>query len=140
MTTAQASVPLLHRFLGIGLAIVGAVFIGLDILGQAPLLPPDEVTRVIAYALSGVGVGLIAVALLILKPRVPPRQPGQSEADYWTTPHSSGRIMHVWFVIEGAGMLSGVGFLLTGEPAAAIAMGAAIAAFWMVGPSAFAHV
>ena len=139
MTTAQASVPLLHRFLGIGLVILATVFVGLYVFGRTPLLPPDEVTRVIAYVLSGVSVVLLGVAFLILKPRVPARRAGQSEADYWTTPDAAGKIMQVWFVVEGAGTLSAVGFLLTGEPVAAIVMGAAVAAFWVVGPNAFAH-
>ena len=44
----------------------------------------------------------------------------------------------VWFLMEGAGMMAAVGYLLTGQPVSVVAMGVAIVAFWLSGPNAFA--
>ena len=43
----------------------------------------------------------------------------------------------VWFLMEGAGVLSAVGFFLTGVPAPVAAMVLALAVFWMNGPGTF---
>ena len=142
MTTtpaATANTPTLHRFLGIGLVLVATVFLALTYGGIAPVLAADGVTPKVAYAFAAVAVVLVAVALLLCKPRVPNRGPGQSVDEYWSTPEVSEKVMLVWFLLEGAGTLAGVGYLLTGELVTAIAMGLAIVVFWMFGPSAFAN-
>lgn len=137
MATTSATVPLLHRFLGIGLVMVAAVFVTLGYLGIAPLLPRTGVSPVIAYALSGIGVVLGAIALLLLKPRAPDRKPGQSVEQYWSTPETGARVLPVWFLLEVAGMTSAIGYLLTGEPVSLIVAALAIAAFWLCGPRVF---
>jgi hypothetical protein len=134
----QATTPLLHRFLGIGLVILAALFFALRTLGLAPELGHDSVTRVMAYTLSGCGAGLAAVALLVFKPRVPDRSSGQSVEQYWSTPEVSTKVVPVWFLLEGAGTLAAVGYFLTGEPVSAGATGVLIVAFWLCGPNVFA--
>jgi hypothetical protein len=137
MATSAATAPLLHRFLGIGLVMLAAVFAMLGYLGIAPLLPRNGVSPVIAYALSGIGVVLGAIALLFLKPRAPERKPGQSVEQYWSTRETGARVLPVWFLLEGAATTAAIGYLLTGEPVSLIVAALAIAAFWLCGPRVF---
>jgi hypothetical protein len=134
----SSTVPLLHRFLGIGLVLVAAAFVGLRYLGIPPLSLQRSVALAIASTLSMVGIVLVVVAVFILKPRVPDRSPGQSVEQYWSTPEVGTRVLPVWFSLEGAGMLAAIGYLLTGEIVSGIAMGLTIAAFWACGPNLFA--
>ena len=136
MPAAPATAPLLHQSLGIGLVMMAAVMSFLRYRGLAPTLSPDSITS-IAYALSGLSVVLVAVALLVIKPRVPDRRPQQSVEEYWSTREVGAKAFLVWFLMEGAGMMAAVGYLLTGQPVSVVAMGVAIAAFWLSGPSAF---
>ena len=138
MTESQnAATPVtLHLFLGIGLVTVSLAFFVLRYLGFQ--LMHDTVPPTVAYVLSGLSVVLAALALVIFKPRVPDRSPGQSVDEYWSTPEVVTRIMTVWFLLEGAGTMAAAGYFFTGEPVSAIATGAAIVAFWLCGPNVFA--
>ena len=129
--------PLLHRFLGIGLVAMATVFVTLGYLGIAPLLPSDSVSTVIAYAMSGISVVMGMVALLFLKPRVPDRKPGQSGEQFWSAPEAGAKVLPVWFLLESAGIAASTGYLLTGEPVSLIVSVLAIAAFWLCGPRVF---
>ena len=132
-------VGLVYRLLGIGLVALGTVFALLSYLGVAPLLDlPDDTNALFAYVMSAVTGVLIVVAVLVLKPGVPERRGSQSVQEYWSTP-AAQRALLVWFVLEGAGTLSLMGFLLTGETAAAVAAGVAMVAYWRVGPGVFAR-
>jgi hypothetical protein len=133
-----ATVPMLHRFLGIGLLTVAAALLLLKYFGIAPGLRADSVTRLIAYSLSGIAVVLAAVALVVFKPRVPERSAAQSVEEYWSTPEVGSKVLPVWFLLEGAGTIAAVGYFLSSEPVAAVAMGVLIAAFWWCGPNVFA--
>ena len=134
----SATVPLLHRFLGFGLMIVAAALFLLEYLDIGPGLRDSSVTLVVAYALSGIAVVLGAVALFVFKPRVPERPTAQPVEEYWTTPEVGTKVLPVWFLLEGGGTLAVVAYFLTGEPVAAVAAGALIAAFWWCGPNVFA--
>jgi hypothetical protein len=136
---SQAGVPLLHRLLGIGLVTLAAVFGGLTYAGVAPLLGRDEGSHVIAYAMAGISLAVCAIALLFFKPRVPERSAGQSVEQYWSARDVTEKILLVWFLLEGAAILAGIGYLLTGELATMIVAGAAIVVFWVCGPRAFAE-
>ena len=137
MPAAPATAPLLHRSLGIGLVMMAGVMSVLRYRGLAPTLPPESITS-IAYTLSALCVVLVAVALLVIKPRVPDRRPQQSIEEYWSTPGVGAKAFLVWFLMDGAGMIGAVGYLLTGETVAFAAMGVAIVAFWLCGPNMFA--
>ena len=78
MATPVPTAPLLHRSLGMGLTTLAAVFVVLRYLGEAPFAPADSMTSVIAYTFSGLAFALLAVVLLLLKPRVPDRRASQS--------------------------------------------------------------
>lgn len=135
-----ANVRILHRSLGTGLVLVAAAVLVLRYLGVSPMSSTDSATPPIAYTLSGCAVVLLAVALSVFKPRAPGRLPGQSVEEYWSTTGVSERVFLVWFVFEGAGMLAAVGYLLTGEPAAALAMSLAVVVYWSCGPNVFTRV
>src|SRR5688572_23970497 len=125
MPTTAATAQPLHRSLGIGLVMMAAVMSFLRYRGLAPTLPPERIT-LIAYTCSGFCVVLVAVALLVIKPRVPDRRPHQSIEEYWSTPEVGAKAFLVWFLMEGAGTIGAVGYLLTGETVAFAAMGVAI--------------
>jgi hypothetical protein len=86
----------------------------------------------------GSAFGVTVVALLLLKPRVPERHVAQSVDQYWSTSGVSAKVVNVWFLLDGAGMLALIGCLLTGELVAAIVATVAIFAFWFCGPNTFA--
>ena len=130
---------MLHRFLGIGLVILLGTAGVMKMIGKVPMLPPDEVTQTIAYIFSGIAAVLILVALLVFKPGVPERQPGETMDAYWTTQATVMKIMRVWFVLEGAGVMATVGFFMTGHPVVLIAAAISVAIFWWRGPAAFAQ-
>jgi hypothetical protein len=135
----MANVPMLHRFLAIGATLLFLMFLGLKVAGIAPLLREDpELTRTIGYVLTGVVAMMVAVALLVLKPRAPERSPGQSVDQYWATTTIAQKVLMVWLVLEGAAALASVGFALTAEPAVGGVAAIAIATFWMNSPDAFA--
>lgn len=132
---AQAASPqLLYRFLGIGLTLVAAVFFGGRMLEPAPAGGDNTV----AFALAGVSLILLAFAQLYLRARVPARAPGQTVDAYWATPAIVAQIMRVWFVTEGAGIMAGAGYWVTGHAMTAVAMLLAIGVYWMTGPDVFA--
>lgn len=135
----QATLPMLHRFLGIGVALLAVVAGVLRYLGLVPLLndAPDA-ARVVGFAFAGLTVAMLFAVFFVFKPRVPERGGGQRVADYWTTPESASPVLLVWFVNEGAGVFSVIGYMLTGEPVVALTAAIAIAAFWLLGPNAFA--
>jgi len=127
----------LHRSVGIGLSVLSSVFLVLTYLGIAPILRVDTVAPVIAYAPAAIAVALWGVALLILRPRVPGRPPGWSVEQFWSAPEMGGKVVSIWFLLEGGGIIAAVGYFLTGEPTSAIAMGLMNAAYWLCGPDRF---
>jgi hypothetical protein len=141
MPERTATPATLHLFLGIGLVVLAAAFLTMNLLGVAPTLKADaDTARTIAYVLAGVPMAMVAVAQLVLRPRVPPLGAAQSTEQYWATQENVQPIMLVWFVSEGAGVLAATGYLITGSPIALAAMLVAIAAFWLSGPTALVKI
>jgi hypothetical protein len=137
-TQTPATVPLLHRFLGIGMVVLAVVFTGMFAVGIGPLIKEPGLERQLAWIMTGISLALGATALLVLKPRVPERRPGQSVQEYWSNVEIASKAMTTWFLLEGAGVLAAIAFLLTGLSAAGLVMAVTIAAFWMTGPNTFA--
>jgi len=133
----QPGPGLLYHFLRIGVSILAVAFIGLRLAGLQPLLPQDSTSDLIAYVLAGIRVVLLLIGLFVLKPGVPARRVGQTSAEYWATPATIKKAMSVWFIVEGAGTLASVGFLMTGHVVASAAMVVSIVVFWIVGPETF---
>jgi hypothetical protein len=128
----------LHQFLGIGLVLIAGVFLLLRYLGIVPIMKPADQEPAIAYLFAGIGVALLIYALLIVKPRTPVRDPAQSVDQFWATPANAAKVLRVWFTLEGAGMMSAIGFLMTGAPLGAAVMIVAIGTYWFCGPNVFA--
>ena len=63
--------------------------------------------------------------------------PGQSREEFWSRPEMGGKVVPIWLLLEGGGMIAAVGYFLTSHPASAFAMGLAIAAYWWCGPDVF---
>jgi drug/metabolite transporter (DMT)-like permease len=133
-TPQSANPQMLHRFLGIGVAILAAVFIGMTVLGAAPLLAGDESAAVIGYGMCAVGLTAAAVAVLVFKPRIPGRRPGQSVDQYWSDLEAVSKIMPFWFLLEGAVVLSCIAFLMAGGAVASATMGITMVAYFLNGP------
>jgi hypothetical protein len=138
MANPASGLARLHQFLGIGLIAIAAVFLLLRYVGIAPIMRPADQQPAFAYVFGGIGIALLLYGLLVVKPRAPARDPTQSVDQFWSTPANAAKVLRVWFVLEGAGMLSAVGFLMTGSTFAGIVMVVAIGAYWMCGPTMFA--
>ena len=130
--------PLLHRFLGIGLLLVAVALIIARQATADPEDPSNAINRTIGYALAGMTVIQVCLALLVFKPRVPDRKPGQTVQQYWADPVVASRALLVWLILEGAGIVSAIGYFLSGEPVVMFTLAAAILAFWFTGPNVFA--
>ena len=137
-TQIPVAVPLLHRLLGIGMVAVAVAFVGIGLVLGPLLGEPDEASNLVGYAMGGFALLEGIVALMFMKPRVPERRPGQSVDAYWSDQNIASRVHTVWFMVVGAGILSTVGFALTGHLLPAITMCLAIVVFWMNGPNVFA--
>ena len=127
----------LHQFLGIGLVAIAAVFLLLRYVGVAPVMRPADQQPVLMYAFPGIGIALLIYGLIILKPRAAVRDPSQSIDQFWSSPANAAKVLRVWFALEGAGIMSAVGFLMTGTLLAGGVMVVAIAAYWLCGPNVF---
>lgn len=137
-TTTRAGPPIppvLHRSLLTGQLILTGVMIFLRSGETSPPLSDDN--QMLGYGLSALSLVLVAVALLLLKPRVPVREARQPIEEYWTSATSA--ILPMWFVMEGAGLIAIVGYFLTGQTVAAAAIAISIGAFIWYGPKAFVH-
>jgi hypothetical protein len=119
--------------------LVSGVSLVLTYLGIAPILPAGTVTPTIAYVPSVIAVALLVVALFVLRPRVPGCPPGLSVEEFWSTPEMGGKVLPIWLLLDGAGMIAAVGYVITSQPASAFAMCLAIAAYWLCGPDLFAR-
>lgn len=89
----------------------------------------------LGYSLSALSFALVGVAVLLLRPRVPSRAPRQSAEEYWSS--ATRTILPMWFVMEAAGMTAIIGYFLTGQTVAAVAIVVSVAAFIWYGPKAF---
>jgi hypothetical protein len=133
----QATLPLLHRFLGIGLVILAVVFVGLRYFDIPEAFPPGQATVTLAYGMSAAGILIAAFALLVTRRRVPPRRAGQPDEQYWATPEVAAAVVPVWFTLEGAGIVAAVGYLLTAHPVTAVTAAILITVYWLYGPASF---
>jgi hypothetical protein len=89
---------------------------------------------VLTLVLAGVSVVLLAVAVSVLRPRVPERGPEQAPDQYWNEPRSRGSAIMLWASIEGAGLVGVVGYFLTGGTAPAVAFALAFGSLVLLRP------
>jgi|RhiMethySRZTD1v2_1073278.scaffolds.fasta_scaffold02737_16 hypothetical protein len=125
--------PVLHRSLLTGLLMLTGVMIVIRAGDMGPRSLGGD--QILGYSLSALSIVLVAVALLLMKSRVPTREPRQPVEEYWAS--ATRTILPMWFVMEAAGMIAIVSYFLTGETASAAAIGISIGAFIWYGPRAF---
>jgi hypothetical protein len=130
---------IVYLAIGAGLLATAAAFVYVrQVIGVAPFPPGDSTASAVAYALAAIAAAQVGVALLVLKPRVPQRMLGQSLDEYWSA-DVAGKCLIVWALIDTAGMLSAVGYLLSGATVSAIAAAIAIVLYGITGPGSFAR-
>jgi len=120
LSDAARGVRILHAALAIGLSVVAATFV-LVLRSLGPLL---TTTPLIGYATVGLGLANLAVVVGFFRPRIPQRPVDQLPDEYWATTEARAAVIVIWAMIEGAGLISLVGYLLTGSvvPAAVAAL------------------
>jgi hypothetical protein len=130
------SARLLHLVLLGGLVTISMVFLVLTFgLKVAPLLPGGEDVAFIGNVLAAAGIVPIILAMLVLRPRVPARTPGQTTTAFWQG--AVGPALVVWTLIEGGGIIGAVGALLTGLLTPVVPAVAALSCLVLIGPSHF---
>jgi hypothetical protein len=129
----QADPVLLHKFLGIGLVIVG----GAMIIVRHSIADAPGGSALPAYAVAGVSAVMLGAALMLLRPLVPRRRAGQTVAAYWADVAVTRKALLVWFILEGAGVMASISYFLGGGPYALLLIAASVAAYWMNGPGVF---
>ena len=126
----------MHRVLIVGLLLIAVVFLVITIgLHDAPLMAAGDATSRIGYLFAASGLVPIVLAMFIFKPRVPTRSAGQDDAAFWRV--ALGPAISVWVMIEGAGIISAVGALLSGSLASALVVAIALGCLVMFSPSHF---
>lgn len=139
--TSAPPVPnltLLHGALLMGLVVVAGVAAFLLFGRTGPLLAADSGTATIGFVMAAVSLGVTAMAVAFLRPRLPPRPSGQSAGDYWAIPGHARSALLLWVALEQGGFIGLVGWLLTGSLAAALAGLVAVAALVMFPPARLA--
>ena len=106
--SALRAVRILHGALVIGLGLVGATFFLVT-----RTVPPLGYGPTAGYATAAFALMSISVSLAYLWPRMPERAPGQAPDEYWATPEVRGRAIAVWAVVQAAGLVSWVGYLMS---------------------------
>ena len=110
-TDAVSVVRLLHGGLVVGLILAGAIF---ALLRRLQYSPPLDMRGTIGTVLAGAGFVLLAVAVLVLRPRMPERGAEQSAHAYWVASESRSAAIVLWGVVQAAGFVAAVGYFLTG--------------------------
>lgn len=121
------AVRFLHGALLAGVVLAGAVFLFLVRVQERALGASPSFGSVLA----AVSVGLIAVAALVLRPRIPERNPQDSPEAYWAAATNRGAAIILWAATEAAALIGWVGYLLTGQTLpAAVAVFATLVLAW----------
>lgn len=128
------AIRLMHAALMLGPVLAAVVF---TIVRRARPLPALPQGSVISLAVTLAAIGLIAVALTVLRPGIPEQAPEQSTDAFWGDGGVRIRALTMWAVIEGATLCAAMGYLLTGATAPALALVLGIITLWMLRPARF---
>lgn len=116
---------ILHGALVLGSIMVGAVFFYL-----VRTLGPSFPNAIVAYVTAAVALVNMTFAVAFFRPRIPERRTDEAPDDYWSRNEVRGAAVIIWAMVEAAGLLAWVGYLLTGNGAPAavglLAIGALI--------------
>ncbi|PYP30665.1 MAG: hypothetical protein DMD49_09900 [Gemmatimonadetes bacterium] len=130
LANAPRVVRILHTALLGGLTLCGATLYLVRRLSQPP---PVGEARVLTLVLAVVSVGVLVIAVGMLRPRVPERRSEQNPEAYWTDASRAAAIV-LWTAIEGAGLVGAVGYFLTAAAAPTVAYALALAALVLFRP------
>ena len=131
LANAPRVVRILHTALLGGLILSGATLYLARRLSQPP---PVGEARVLTLVLAVVSVGVLVIAVGMLRPRVPERRSEQNPEAYWTDASRAAAIV-LWAAIEGAGLVGAVGYFLTAAAAPTVAYALALAALVLFRPA-----
>ena len=134
LANAPRVVRILHTALLGGLTLSGATLYLVRRLTQPPPPPVGE-ARVLTLVLAVVSVGVLVIAVGMLRPRVPERRSEQNPEAYWTDASSRAAAIVFWAAIEGAGLVGAVGYFLTAAAAPMVAYALALAALVLFRPA-----
>jgi len=111
---------ILHAALVIGSILVGIVFFFV-VRRNGPAFRDDPLA---GYLTAGLGLANLAVVIGFFRPRIPQRRMDQGPDEYWMTNEARGAAIVLWAMVEAAGLISWVGYYLTGRavPAAVAAL------------------
>jgi len=127
------AIRIIHIALVLGLVLIAGTFFVLR-LGTGLMLGVGPFLGVVLAAIALVNLTL---ALGFLAPRLPRRSADQSPDDYWMRNETRGAAIILWALVEGAGLLSWIGYLLTGAWVPAAVGVLAVAALALLGPARF---
>jgi hypothetical protein len=130
-------VRMLHLLL-LGSGVVVALAFHFMTRLRGPILTPDSATPVIAYAFAGIGLTIVAFAVLLIRPRVPARPSSQGLNEFWGTAAVRGKALLLWVLCENGAIISGTGYLLTGHLATLVSMAIGLVALAWYGPARLA--
>lgn len=125
----------LHAVITLGLVAIAMAFGVIVRIVHGPLLP--NVPR-LGAVLAAVAGALLVVGLAVVRPGIPSRDASQSLDAYWAQPAARGRAVLLWVAIEGAGIISSIGYVCTAHFAAAAVALLAIVLLILVGPARLA--
>jgi hypothetical protein len=123
----------LYWLLGGVVTVIVAVCVVTTLVGIAPILPHDLLSKRLAYGLCVIAGGLV-IAGVVAKTRIPRRIALQPTSEYWSLNQVTSAATLTWFLLEAAVTLAGVAYFLTGDPIATIGLGATIVAFAWCNP------
>ena len=127
-------IRLLHLVLLVSGGLVALVFHIMTRSG-GPILTPDSATPVIAYAFAGIGLTMVAFAVLLVRPKIPVRAAGEGSNEFWANPAVRRNSMLLWVFTENGAIISATGYLLTGHLAAVVSMAIGLVALAWFGPA-----
>jgi hypothetical protein len=126
---------ILHAVITLGLVAIAIAFGVIVPILRGPILA--DVPR-LGAVLAAVAGALLVATLAVIRPGVPSRDASQSLDAYWAQPAARGRAVLLWVAIEGAGIISSMGYVCTGSLAAAGVALLAIVLLIMMGPARLA--
>jgi len=128
---ATRAVRIVHAALVAGLSMVGATFLVLLRALRMNFGFGAGLGRLFAV----MSLVVLAVALFFLRSRIPQRRSDQSPDEYWSAHESRDAAVILWAIVQGAGMVGWVGYLLTGSVAPGLIAVVSILSLILIRPS-----
>jgi len=125
------TVRMMHGALVGGLMLAGVAFFVLLRVQGRPLGGAPKV----GITLAILAVGLLFVAVAVLRRRIPERRLDQTPDVFWVSAETRGVSILLWAVVDAAGLMGWMGYVFTGGTAPAVAAVLSIVTLLMFRPS-----